>query len=643
MPTTDDVLGANPEMLLEFLKKTVPFDELDSQTLQDLVPHFAVKTFAKETVLFRQDEDDVDHFYLIHEGGVKTYLSGPDGADTLLDFRRSGGYFGALAIIRGSKANFNVETLEDTVCLELDKQRFIHLIRNYPRFSQYYLKSLSDDLVGTCYAELRSRKIGERPQEMLYLLNVEVGDVIKRPPEMIHASETIRQAATRMADLEIGSLLVQDQSGGLVGILTDKDLRKKVVAQGYDYNQPVAGVMSSPLRTIESHALCFDALLHMMNERVHHLAVERGKQIVGVVSVHDIMVQEGSSPLYLFREIAKQRTIEDLYPFSRRIPRVVRALVQEGVRANNITRIITVLNDQIVQGLLTMLRDRLGPPPFPFCWITFGSEGRKEQTFKTDQDNAIIYATPPEDWDEMKLARAYFRRFSAEATHHLDACGYPLCKGKMMASNPRWRKPYQVWRTYFDRWLDTPEPQEVLNATIFFDFRSAFGQTEFADDLRDYLALQIPAKGFFLLHLAKDCMAAKTPLTFFKNFILEREGRHKNQLDLKTHGLTTFVNFARLMALRNGVKETNTLARLDVLEQNGWIPRELYLETRDAYEFQMQLRLVNQLRLIEEGNPPSNYVDPSDLSELDRQTLKEAFSIIGRIQAYVKSEFRVLE
>ncbi len=583
MGITADFPFTDPLMLMEFLTHIVPFNELDSDKLRELSERFTMKFFPKQTLVFRQDVDDVDDFYLICKGGAKTYLTGPDDAVTLLDFRGEGDYFGALGIIRRSKANFNVETLEDTYCLALDKAAFLDLVHNYPGFSRHYLERFSEDLVGTAYAELRLRKTQARPDEALYLFNLQVGDVVRRPPEIVHASQTIQQAAQRMSDMEIGSLLVQDGSGEIVGIVTDKDLRKRVVAKGHDYNAAVATVMSSPVLTIQSHALSFDALLRMMNQHVQHLAVERGKRIVGVVSVRDIMVQEGSSPLYLFREIESQREIEDLHSLSGKVPRVVRALVEGGARANNITQIITLLNDQVVHRLLTLLVEELGPAPYPFCWITFGSEGRKEQTFKTDQDNAIIYETPADDEEQIKLAKSYFRLFARRAIEHLEACGYPLCKGKMMASNPRWRKPYQVWKDYFSRWMNAPEPEQVLNASIFFDFRPEYGLNELGDDLRDYLTVQAPAKPFFLLNLARDCVAAKTPLTFFKGFIVEKDGQYKKRLDLKTQGLTPFVNFARLLALRHGIKETNTLARLEALAENDHIPRELYLETRDAY------------------------------------------------------------
>jgi CBS domain-containing protein len=643
MATKPETHDADPGAVLEFLLKTLPFNEFDRETLQTLAQKCTIDFFPKNTLVLQQDTTEVSNLYLIYRGGVKVYLTDAEGVVSLLDFRGEGGYFGALGIIRGSRANFNVETVEDTFCFLLDKQAFLELIETNPRFAQYYLKRFSEDIVGAAYSELRSRKVKNRPQDAFYLFSVEVQDVIKRPLEVIPGSQTIQEAATHMSKLEIGSLLVQDQAGDIVGIVTDKDLRTKVVAMGLEYGASVADIMSAPVQSISAHSVCFDALLQMMNQQVHHLAVARGKEIIGVITAHDIMVHQGTSPLYLFREIVAQRKIEGLYSLSQKVPMVVRTLVEEGAKANNITRMITVLNDHIVQRLLILLYDEMGPAPYPFCWLTLGSEGRREQTFKTDQDNALIYATPPDDWEQIKAGKLYFRRFGNRAIQHLEACGYPLCRGEMMASNPKWRKPYAVWQAYFDRWISAPEPQEVLHATIFFDFRPVYGNMELSERLRDHLCAQAPTKGIFLMHLAKDCLASRPPLTFFRNFIVEKDGVHKNRLDLKTRGLVPFVDFARLLALRHGVRETNTLARLQILAERECIPRELYSETRDAYEFQMQLRLVHQLRMMEAGQSPNNYIDPAELSDLEKQTLKEAFAVISRIQTYVKDEFRVVE
>ncbi|MFC1835118.1 DUF294 nucleotidyltransferase-like domain-containing protein [Thermodesulfobacteriota bacterium] len=643
MVNSKEVHEADPEMVMEFLQKTLPFRDLEQSVLEGLAGKFLLDFFPKGTVVMRQDVTDVEHFYLIQRGGIKAYLKDSNDEVTLKDFRGEGSYFGALGIIRGSKANMNAETVEDTFCLLLKKSEFLKLVETNPRFAKYFLKRFSDEVVGSAYAELRTHRVAPRSQEGLYLFTSQIGDVVRRAVEVIPGSESVQLAAAKMARMEIGSLLVKDQSENIVGIVTDNDLRTKVVAKGLSYDTPVHAVMASPVRTVSAHAVCFDALLQMMNQQVHHLAVESGNEIVGVITVHDIMVQQGTSPISLFREIVAQRKIEGLYALSDRVPHMVRTLLEQGAKANNITRMISVLNDRIVNRVLALLEEEAGPPPYPFCWLFLGSEGRHEQTFKTDQDNALLYETPPDDWEQTKTAKLYFRRFGNKAIEHLEKCGYPLCKGEMMASNAKWRKPYSAWRGYFARWMSAPEPQAVLHATIFFDFRTGYGQTSLGERLRDYVVKEAPGRSVFLMHLAKDCLVTKPPLTFFRNFVVEKDGQHKNRLDLKTRGLVPFVDFARVLSLRHGIRETNTVARLQALVDGDHIPRELYADATEGYEFQMQIRLVHQFKMMEEGLMPDNYIDPSELSDIEKQTLKESFGVISRIQSFVKDELRVVE
>lgn len=635
-----DVHNVSVPLVIEFLKGIMPFNELDETTLAELARRCTIDFFPKGTLLFKQDETDVTHLYLIQKGGVKSFLKDEAGEVTLKDYRGEGSYIGALPIIQGTKANLNVETVEDTFCILLEKDAFLKLLHEHPRFAQYYLKSFSEKLIRTAYSELRHHRISPRTESGLYLFSVQVGDIIKREPEVIAGSDSIQKAATRMAELHIGSLLVRDAAGKIIGIVTDKDLRIKVVSRGLDVREPVERIMASPIISIPAHETCFNALLQMMTKKIHHLVVKQAEKTVGVVTAHDIMVLQGSSPIYLFREIVSQTRIEGLYALSRKVPNVIRTLIEEGAKANNITRMITVLNDHILDRLLTLLVEELGTPPVPFCWLLMGSEGRREQTFKTDQDNALLYKDPETDV-EKRDAEEYFRLFGEKAIEHLVACGYPRCKGGIMASNPRWCKPYSVWEGYFDNWVLRPEPMEILHATIFFDFRPGYGATDFARRLRERLAAQCQRQEIFLLHLAKDCLESRPPLSFFRNFIVEKDGEHKNLLDLKTRGLVPFVDFARLMALKHGITETNTLARLQLLAEGGHISQELYGETRDAYEFQMQLRLVHQLRMLEEGKDPNNYINPGDLTEVEKKTLKEAFAVIGRMQTVIRDMFPI--
>ncbi|MFH7321311.1 putative nucleotidyltransferase substrate binding domain-containing protein [Desulfurivibrio sp. D14AmB] len=642
MAPKNDAQKIAPETVLDFLRETMPFNELEDQTLRELARHAVIDFIPKGTVIFRQGESEVEHFYLIQKGGVKIYLTNDEGEVSLKDFRGEGQYFGALPIIQNARANLNVETVEDTFCFLFSKAAFRHLLDTSPKVSHYFLRSLSEKLVNTAYAELRRHRVAPRTESTLFLFSSQVGGCIKGKPQTIAADQSVRRAAARMAELRIGSLLVTDPGGKIIGIVTDKDLRTKVVAAGLDYQTPVTKIMAAPVQTIPAHAVCFDAMLRMMRRRIHHLAVEKQGEIIGMITTHDIMLLQGTSPLYLFREIVAQRTLEGLHPLARKVPSVVRTLIEEGAKANNITRMITVLNDHILERLLTLLMEDLGPPPLPFCWLLMGSEGRSEQTFKTDQDNALIYAWP-ENEEKREAAANYFKRLSERAIENLVACGYPLCPGEMMASNPKWRLPAPEWKKQFDSWIRTPEPKDVMHSTIFFDFRGGYGDISLANDLRDHLVKSIPGQELFLYHLARNAMEARPPLSFFRNFIVEKDGEHRNSLDLKTKGLVPFVDFARLFALKHGIRESNTLGRLQLLHEGGHLSAEMYNETVKAYEFLMQLRLVHQLFKMEAGEQPDNYINPAQLSELEKQTLKESFEVVRRLQNHIKQEFRLTE
>ncbi len=641
--TADAPHNIPPETVIAFLRKTLPFNGLDDATLQELAGHALIDFFPKGTLIFRQGQTEVNHFYLIQRGGVKIYLKDEEGTITLKDFRGEGEYFGALPIIRNTKANLNVETVEDTFCFLFSKEAFLALIHSSPKVTHYFLRSMSEKLVRTAYAELRQHKVSPRTESALFLFTAQVSETLKNKNlYTIDTRQTVRDAAARMTEAHIGSLLVADAEQKIVGIITDKDLRTKVVAAGLDYQTPVTAIMATPVQTIPAHTICFDAMLKMMRLRIHHLAVEQQGAIVGMVTTHDIMLLQGTSPLYLFREIVAQRTIEGLYPLAQKVPTVVRTLIEEGAKANNITRMITILNDHILERLLTILTAELGPPPLPFCWLLLGSEGRREQTFKTDQDNALIYAQPASN-EQAMTAAAYFTTLAEKAIDHLVRCGYPPCPGGIMASNPKWRQPLVAWRQCFDHWIRTPEPLEVMHSAIFFDFRAGYGDTRLADELRHYLVQNVPSQEVFLLHLAHNALEARPPLYFFRNFIVEKDGEHKNALDLKKNGLAPFVDFARLAALRHGIKENNTMGRLQLLFEGGHISQELFSETSEAYEFLMQLRLIHQLRKIEEGEIPDNYINPADLTDLEKQTLKEAFEVVRRLQSHLRLEYRITE
>ncbi len=534
IPAADgSVHAVAPDVVVNFLRKTMPFRELASDLLYDLAQHCRIDFFPKGTRLLTFNESEVTHLYLIQRGGVRAFITDEEGETVLKDYRGVGANVGALGIIRGTKANLNIETVEDTFCFLIPREVFLDLVQHNSAVAHYFLKSFSDNVVATAYSELRKNKLGRRSADDLYLFNATAGELTK-PLYSVSASASIKEAAAVMSRQAIGSLLIyaDEDPGAMIGIITDTDLRSKVIADGRDIREPVTAIMSSPLKTVESRTLCFDVLLKMMSTGIHHLGVEQGSRVVGVVTSHDIMVQQGNSPYYLFKEIGGQKDFQGLYSLTEKVNGIVRNIVKEGAKAGNISRMIALLNEKMLSQILVLLHQQMGPAPVKYCWLLLGSEGRSEQTFKTDQDNALVYEDP-KDADERILAEEYFRKFTRQATEHLLNCGYPACGDDTMASNPKWRKPLSAWKETFSYWINGADQQEQLSAAIFFDFRCGYGTEQLAVDLRDFIINQCRQNHRIAYHFGRACIGQKVPLSFFKNVIVEQNGEHKERLDIK--------------------------------------------------------------------------------------------------------------
>lgn len=630
--------GVAVQAVVSFLEKVWPFGRCDRKSLENLAKGSLMGFYPKHSIILEQDVQHPDHLFLIEKGAVRIYKKEPDGTVTLTDHRGEGCLFGVSSIISRENSALTVEASEDTFCFMLDKSRFLEFVQRNPPFLEDYFNRFSQEMVCGAYAELQSVSIRERVTDGLRFANMRVGDAIVREAVVIDADESIHKAAELMTARAADVMMVRSLEGSIVGLVTDRDFRAKVVAQRYEYDQPVATIMTPDLPAISAESSCLDALIQMMDANVSNLVVLQGGDIKGVVSINDIMTHEGISPVHLLSEIEGQTSIEGLYALSGKIPRLVQDLVDVGAKATNITRIIAAINDRIVGRLLDSMERKMGPPPVPFCWVVMGSEGRMEQTLRTDQDNAILYEDPEDEWEQIKKAKLYFRALGNEMIEHLVKCGFPLCKGGMMASRTTWRKPFSVWTSYFRAWMSTAEQESMLRAKIFLDFRSSHGSEPLATKLRDYVMDEARSRRFFLNHIAKDSLAINPPLSFFRNFIVEGDGEHKNRLDLKMRGMVPIIDFSRAMSLKHGIRETNTMSRLSRLREGAFVPEELCSEIMETYEFLMHLRLLHQLRLVHQGIEPHNFTDPADLSDLEKQTLKGAFGVINSMQTYMAKD-----
>ncbi len=638
MESTVQSYAVVPNAVFEFLSRTMPFSSLDRETVESLCRECVLEYYPRGTLIFKQDVTDVSHIHLIQTGGVRITMSTDKKVVTLKEYCGEGASFGASSIAAREKAKFDVEAVEDTFCLLIPKDRFLFLVDKSRSLAAYYDEHISEDMMGTVYSEVRKEKVSFRTEGSLHLFNTRVFDTIKHHPEFIEAGATVRQVGALMAEEGAGSVLVLDPAGKIVGMVTSLDLRTKVVAEGLDYGVSVDRIMSSPVKTVPALAYCFEALVTMIQERVDYLVVEHRKEILGVVNAADMMVHLGSSPLHLFREIPMQRSVEGLYDLSQKTPILVRNLLETGARAESITQVLTVFTDHMLSRVLELVIEDLGRPPCSYCWLGLGSEGRRERTFPTDQDNALILESMP-DAKVRADAQEYFAIFADRVVEHLEKSGNPRCRNKFMSSNPRWRKELGSWIECFEEWILAPMPPDIFLSTIFFDFRAVGGSPHLAEDLRTSVLSQAKTYPRFLKYFKKYFLLNEPPVTFYGDSLVEKDDAKIEMLDLKTRTLTPFVEFARIICLKYAIRETNTLARLQLLADRGYMPIDLYTDASQAYEFDIHLALVNQLRMVEAGLKPANFVLVAELSELERKILQFSFSVIQRLMAHLRSQF----
>jgi CBS domain-containing protein len=470
-----------------------------------------------------------------------------------------------------------------------------------------------------------------------------VGGLIKGPPVTCAPSFTVAEVARLMVQRSVGSVIVLGADGAVAGIVTDRDLRARVVAAGLPPTAAVGAVMSSPVISISPDALAFDALLEMTQRGIRHLAVTSGEGLLGVVSTHDLLLLQGAQPVRLVREIEAAGSEESLVALARRLPSVVRWLVTGGAGAAEIGRLVGELNDRLVRRALDLVLFAAeaageGRPPVPFTWLAAGSEGRREQTLKTDQDNGLVYQDPPADQEA--TAAEYFARLATRMGETLGRLGFPPCAGGFMASNPRWCQPEGVWRRYFESWMETPSPEAILHASLFGDLRPVAGEERVGAALWDWVCARAPARTLFLRHLAKSALERPAPLGFLGGFVVERAGAHRNQLDLKARGIFPITQAMRTYALSLGVQETNTLDRLAAAGTRGLFTASEVTEVSDAYEVMARIRLRHQLGCLDAGVPPDNFIDPRTLGKADRLLLKEAFKTIVWLQRHLEDRFQ---
>jgi PAS domain S-box-containing protein len=501
-----------------------------------------------------------------------------------------------------------------------------------PRFIDGWIEDTTDD----AQREAERESLIERLQISLLYLHEPVARLC-HPPAFCTVDTSVSEAAALMTAQDSEAAIVRGEHGRLAGIVTDRMLRARILAESGNPREPVGRVMRESVVTIPRHALVYEALLLMQEKGIEHLAVtDDGGGIVGLIHSRDILQLHSSEAAVLTRKITEAATAEEAIRWCRRAPALVRALLESGAHPRQVTRMITAICDAATRRFLALAEARQGPAPCPFVFMALGSQGRQEMSLFADQDNAIVYEPVPDDASPDTLSR-YFLDLGQQVCTWLDAAGYPYCRGLTMARHPKWCAPLSAWERVVTDWIRNPEPQQVLESAIFLDFRPVYGREELARSLRRHVHETLRANPAFLPFLARDLLSFRPPATgLIRRWWPWRTAA--NLLDLKAV-LMPLTGMARLYALRHELDETHTIDRLEALAKRALISESNLREIVVAYELLLRLRLVHQAECLREGHPLDNTIDGRRLTRLEQTQLDQAFHRIAAVQKNVSYDF----
>ncbi len=611
-------MHANADQIYQFLSTHHPFDQLPEAERRALAGRVNANLFVSGSDL---PDDTAGAFHTIYSGAVEVHGAGGE----LLARLGEGDVFGHEAGLP-RHAGHGYRVIEETLLLTLDMGEFRRLAGSYPQFD-YFFTPPSAGAFGAATSLDDGGGVN--------LLTTPVRDMLTRAPVSLPPTADVREAAQLMSREGVSSLLVM-ADGRLAGIVTDRDLRGRVLAAGRSPDSRLADVMTPDPLTVEHDALAYEALLDMARGGIHHLPVVENGRVAGMITNTDLVQRYSTSPLYLIGDIYRSESVAELVAVSARLSRLLVTLVDANATSHNVGQVISSIGEVITSRLLQLAEAAQGPAPLRYAWLTGGSLARGEQTAHSDQDNCLLLA---DDYDEARHG-AYFERLARFVCDGLDACGYVYCPGEVMAMTPKWRQPLGTWKRYFDAWVERPEPKALMHTCIFFDLRHLYGDAALFAELQEYFVAKAHGNKLFHAYMASNALQFQPPLGFFRNFVLVRDGEHDHTLDLKHRGVVPIIDIARVYALAHAIVPVNTRERLRAAQESGALSPGGAADLTEALEFIGAIRLRHQARQLRNGGAADNFVAPEELSHFERKHLKDAFAAVRTIQAALAQRYQ---
>lgn len=623
---------------LAFIMKHAPFDRMELAHVMWMMERMKLAYYAGGEVIVSPEQGVAERFLVIKQGVVhgEQNVAKATDADTWMELMEGECFpLGALLASRPVASVYRAGS--DTFCYELPADAFRELIGLSAPFRDFCTRRIANLLEHS--KQVIQAQYSQSSVEQQSLASP-LAAIIRRKPITCSPDTAVRQVLEVMREHRIGSMVAVDGDGSPIGIMTLHDVLDRVAIPQIDLDQPVIGIMSTRLSTLPPQALAHEAALMMAKHGFRHVLVVENGRLEGLVSEKDLFALQRVGLRQIGTAIRHAASVDELQQGAADIRRMAHNMMAQGVAPEQLTQFISTFNDLLVVRVVELAFMSASDPAIPpldrLCWMALGSEGRFEQTLNTDQDNAIIFEVP--EGMTADRVREKLLPVARGINETLALCGFPLCHGEIMASNPKWCLSLEEWKDTFDRWIYSGAPEALLHSTIFFDFRGIAGAQHLADDLRQWLTRAVCDNSRFLYMMAQNALRNRPPLGMVRDFVLGKE----NKLDLKLNGITPFVDAARIFALASGATQTNTIQRLRASAEKMKIPPAEIDAWVDALLYIQVLRLRHHDEAGAQGEAVlDNLIDPEKLNELDRRILKEAFRQARKLQSRLALEYQL--
>jgi CBS domain-containing protein len=628
---------------LDFLRTVKPFDLLPEDVLAEVAAGLQEVQHPREGVIYFQDETKLRGLDILVEGEYETFFYDSQQNRRVVEYSRRGDCYGGVSLLLNRKKSLRtVVAKKNTRVYFLHRREFLALCQGYEGFFHFFTARYGQRMLNEEYAHfvrpLTSAGQSYLASDQLFSRRIETLEL--RPMVLCAAYTPIHEVARRMAEARTSCYFITDADvdGRIIGYVTDITLRDKVVAGLADARLPVETILDAPVVSISSRAFVYEAILLMFRTKTRYLLVETDGEYVGFLSRNKLLTDDQAQSPFIFIQSVKQaQAVPELKRRWEQVPEMVYQLLNRGVKPEIVNQVITTVSDTIALKLIEGAIAELGPPPARFVYMVLGSEGRKEQTLLTDQDNAIIYEDKANE--QRELVRAYFLKFAEMVSDQLNAIGFSYCEGGFMAKNPKWTHSLSHWKRNYVEWMTEANPETGMQFAASFDCRYIYGDADIMDELHDFLdaELQKPRERFFH-YMAVNALQYEPPLTFFRNIRTFAVGSQQ-VFNLK-RTMSPIVDLVRMYALKHRIFATNTGERLEALRAAGVFTEREAQELLQSYYYLMGVRLKKQAaQIISDNVAPDNYLDPKRLTKVEQVTLKEIFKVISDFQLKIKVGF----